>query len=451
MGKLFGTDGARGIANTELTCEIAMKIGRAAAQVLTEEKHHKPVILIGMDTRQSCSMLEAAMTAGFCSVGADVRLLGVVPTPAVAYLVGKYKADAGVMISASHNPCEYNGIKLFNSEGFKLSDELEEKIEDIIFAPVDEFTYKTGEGVGRATNEKNAAEDYIRHLVSTVPSSLEGIKVAVDCANGAASVTAKRLFESLGAEAVIIHDEPDGLNINAGCGSTHVEAIADFVKRHHCHAGVSFDGDADRCLAVDEGGNLIDGDKLMAIFAQDMKKKGTLKGDTIVVTVMTNLGFFRFCESAGINLAITKVGDRYVLEEMLKNGNSIGGEQSGHIIFLDHVTTGDGQLTAISLLSIIKQRGERLSKIASLMERFPQVMVNVRVDSEGKAKFDSDAEIAAAISKAEQTLGKDGRVLVRISGTEPLVRVMVEGKHFDEINRIAVEIADVIKERLTGQ
>lgn len=448
MGRLFGTDGARGIANTELTCETAMQIGRAAALVLTEATHHRPCILIGKDTRASSSMLESAITAGLCSVGADVRLLGEVPTPAVAYLVGKYHADAGVMISASHNPCEYNGIKLFNGNGFKLSDELEAQIEAIVLDGAEPIPEKVGGEVGRVHYEHKAAEDYIRHIIGTVPDDLSGLRVAVDCANGSASVTAKRLFESLGAEVHILHAEPDGVNINQDCGSTHMQSLSEYVKTHSCHIGVALDGDADRCLAVDESGSLIDGDQIIAVFADDMKKKGTLRGDTVVVTVMSNLGFYRFCEDAGIKTAATQVGDRYVLEEMLKDGYKIGGEQSGHIIFLDYATTGDGQLTAVQLLSILKQKGCPCSEMASLMERFPQVLINVKVEADGKARFATDEAVMDAIKAGQNRLGRDGRILVRLSGTEPLIRVMAEGKDAGEIEETAQAIAGVIRERL---
>ena len=448
MGRLFGTDGARGIANTELTCELAMQIGRAAACVLTEATHHRPLFLIGMDTRVSSEMLEAAMVAGLTSVGADVKLLGVIPTPAVAYLVKKYGADAGIMISASHNPCEYNGIKLFNGEGFKLSDQIEEQIEAIVLDRKTQLPSPVGGDLGRVSRADCAVDDYIHHIASTVPCSLSGLKVALDCANGSASVTAKKLFTSLGADVITIHDEPNGININDHCGSTHMDDLIETVKRYRCQAGLAFDGDADRWLAGDEQGNLVDGDRLIAIFADEMMKEGTLKNDTAVVTVMTNLGFFRFCESRGIKTCATKVGDRYVLEEMLKNGYKIGGEQSGHIIFLDHSTTGDGQLTGAQLLYVLRKHSERLSKLSSLMERFPQVLVNVRTDAKGKAKFPEDTVIKERIDEACKQLGRDGRVLVRISGTEHLIRVMVEGKDFDTINRIAVDLSDVIKERL---
>ncbi|MDF2566906.1 MAG: glmM [Oscillospiraceae bacterium] len=448
MGRLFGTDGARGVANTELTCEMAINIGRAAAVVLTKHTNHKPKIVIGKDTRISSDMLESALVAGICSVGADVEILGVVPTPAVAFLVSKYNADAGVMISASHNPVEYNGIKLFSSTGYKLSDDIEEEIEALILDTPEQIPLKSGTEIGCVKRSKTAVNDYVKHIMSSIDGNLEGIKVAIDCANGSASATAEMLFKGLGALPFIINAEPDGTNINDKCGSTHMEAITEVMKKNKCQIGVSFDGDADRCLAVDENGNLIDGDKMIAIFANHLKKQGKLRKDTAVVTVMSNLGFFHFAEKNGINAISTKVGDRYVLEEMIKNDYMIGGEQSGHIIFKDYASTGDGQLSAVQLMSIMKSEGKKISAISDVMERFPQVMVNVTIDNEGKQKLDSDEHVNAVIKECSDSLCKDGRILVRASGTEPLIRVMVEGKDFEVINRYAIKIGEVIKERL---
>ncbi len=445
MGRLFGTDGARGVANTELTCEQAMAIGRAAAMVLIDAEHRRPRVVIGKDTRISSDMLEAALVAGFCSVGADVTLLGVVPTPAVAYLVKHYEADAGVMISASHNPCEYNGIKIFNGEGYKLSDELEEEIEAIVLDGAQTPPCPTGGDIGRVTHCKSAVDDYVRHLLSVTDVSLRGMKLAVDCANGSASATARKLFSALGADCVFLNDQPDGVNINADCGSTHIDQLSEFVKKLKYFAGVAFDGDADRCLAVDEQGNLIDGDKIIAALAMDMKAKGELDRDAAVVTVMSNLGFFRCCEANGITPVSTKVGDRYVLEEMRKSGYCIGGEQSGHIIFLHHATTGDGQLSALKLLTACREKGVKLSRFCSVMERYPQVMINVKATAEQKALYTADTALAKEIESANAALGRDGRVLVRVSGTEPLLRIMVEGKEFDHINRVAVELGEKIK------
>ncbi len=456
MGRLFGTDGARGIANTELTCELSMGIGRAAAMVLTKHTNKKTRILIGMDTRASSQMLEASISAGLCSVGADVMLLGEIPTPAVAYLVRKYEYDAAIMISASHNPCEYNGIKVFQSTGYKLPDALEEEIESIILDKSQVPPIKVGGEVGRITYSRTAQADYINYLVNLAEEDLNksghkkfnDLKIAVDCSNGSASVTAPQIFMSLCDDCFFVASHPNGININENCGSTHMEVLQDFVVRNQCDVGLAFDGDADRFLAVDENGNVVDGDKLIAIFAKFMKENGNLKNNTAVVTVMSNMGFFKFCDDNDINCEKTKVGDRYVLENMLLNDYVIGGEQSGHIIFKDFATTGDGQLSALKLLCIMKATGKKLSELASVMQMFPQTLINVRVSDFGKARFPRDEEIKNAIFEAEKELGDDGRVLVRVSGTEPLVRVMLEGKDEEKINLLAQEIAQVVKERL---
>lgn len=446
MGRLFGTDGARGVAITELTCETAMQIGRAAAIVLAKKTKHKPKIIIGKDTRISSDILESALVAGICSIGADAVILGVVPTPAVAFLVEKYEADAGVMISASHNSVEFNGIKLFDGTGYKLSDEVEEEIEALILDNPEKITLASGCDVGRISYAKDAAWDYIRHIIKTIDGDLSGIKVAIDCANGSASVTAERIFKGLGANVMLIHAEPDGTNINEKCGSTYLTAISEFVRSNKCHLGVAFDGDADRCLAVDENGEIIDGDKLIAIFAKHMRDKGTLNRNTAVVTVMTNLGFTNFAKANGINMLTTKVGDRYILEQMLLNDYSLGGEQSGHIIFREFAKTGDGQLTAVQLMNILKLSEGAMSTLAGIMERYPQVMINVKIASKWKENWKNVDEIEQIIDLYQKKLGSTGRILVRESGTEPLVRVMVEGKRFDLINEIAVKIADKIKE-----
>ena len=449
MGRLFGTDGVRGVANSELTCELAMQIGRAAAMVLTDSNHRHPKILIGKDTRLSSDMLECALAAGLCSVGANVVRLGVVPTPAVAFLVGKYKADAGVMLTASHNPCEFNGIKIFSGDGYKLPDALEERIEAIVLDKKLTPPTPTGGDVGSVTTAPNVVRDYIDHIKSTVPFALTGMKIAIDCANGSASRTAEQLFSELGAECFMLSNHPDGVNVNDNCGSTHMEPLMAYVKENHLDAGVAFDGDADRCLAVDDKGNLVDGDFVMAICAADMKSRGKLEKNTVVGTIMTNLGFIRFCEEAGLHFEATKVGDRYVLEEMQLEGYNFGGEQSGHVIFLDFATTGDGQLTAAQLLSLVKRRETKLSNLAVLMKRYPQVLVNVEVAPEGKLRFYTDDAVKAAIDRAKKALGKDGRIIVRPSGTEPLLRVMVEGSDPDAIAALANEVADVLRERLT--
>ncbi len=447
MGRLFGTDGARGVANSEISCELAMNIGKAAAMVLTEGTH-KPRVLIGKDTRISGDMLESAIASGLCSVGADVMTLGVVPTPAVAYLVKRYNYDAAIMISASHNPCEYNGIKIFKSDGYKLPDEIEEEIEAIILDEAAKPPVMLGKDVGRITVCENTVHDYIEHLERTVDCDFSGMRIALDCANGSASVSAEKLFTDLKADCTVLSASPDGVNINKDCGSTHIEALQKAVVESNLLAGFAFDGDADRMLAVDENGEVVDGDKIIAICATYMKEEKKLKKDTAVVTVMTNMGFNKYCDNAGINYVATKVGDRYVLENMLKNGYSIGGEQSGHVIFLDYATTGDGQLTALQVLRIMKKTGKKLSELASCMTVYPQTMINVRVSKMGKARFADDEEVANAIAQAEKQLGDTGRVLVRVSGTEPLVRVMLEGENKKQIETLAKEIAEVIKLRL---
>ena len=448
MGRLFGTDGVRGVANRELTCELAMNIGRAAAMVLTDSGHRHPKVLIGKDTRISSDMLEAAMTAGLCSVGANVVRLGVVTTPAVAYLVGKYGADAGVMLTASHNPCEFNGIKIFSGDGYKLPDALEEQVESIVLDHAQAPDRPVGGAVGGVTEAPGAVRDYVDHIKATVPISLDGMRVGLDCANGSASVTAQLLFSELGAQCHMLSDRPNGINVNDACGSTHMESLMRFVKENHLDAGFAFDGDADRCLAVDENGNLVDGDFLMAICAADLKSCGRLAKDTVVGTIMTNMGFMRFCDENGIKFEATKVGDRYVLEEMLLEGDNFGGEQSGHIIFHDFATTGDGQLTAAQLLCILKRRQAKLSSLATLMARFPQVMVNVEVAPEGKLRFYTDPQVREAVEGAKEHLGSRGRVVVRPSGTEPLLRVMAEGEDPEEIARVADSVANVLRERL---
>lgn len=448
MGRLFGTDGVRGVAGEDMTCELAMDIGRAAATVLTYGRRRRPLVVLGKDTRLSSDMLGAALSAGLCSVGADVIDLGVVPTPAVAYLVGKYKADAGVMISASHNPYQFNGIKIFGGEGFKLPDALEDQIEALV---LDEAAIPLvgGDRLGQITHSTTAVRDYVEHLKATVPYSLDGMKVAVDCANGSASATARLLFEELGADAVLLSETPDGVNINTNCGSTHMEALQAYVKEHpDVVAGVAFDGDADRCLFVDEAGEVVDGDFIMAICGLDLARRGKLRRNTIVGTVLTNMGFSRFCEENGLKFAATKVGDRYVLEEMELEGYVLGGEQSGHVIFRDFATTGDGQLTAIQLLCLMKRSGRPLSELAQVMRRMPQVMVNVTVSKEGKLQFYNNDAIKTACAGAKNRLGSRGRVLVRVSGTEPLVRVMVEGEDEAEISAIAGELAQLVEKEL---
>ena len=445
MGRLFGTDGARGIANKELTCELAMNIGRAAAYVLTEKTTEKPKVLIGKDTRVSSNMLEMALAAGLCSVGADVVLVGFVPTPAIAFLVNDREADAGIMISASHNPCEYNGIKIFDSNGFKLPDSMEEKIEKIVLDDSSVLDFPVGGDLGSVFFRYDYADIYIDHLLESVDCDLSGLKIAIDCANGSASYTAEKFFTKLGADCTFIHNSPNGININLNCGSTHLDDLIDYVNGHDVDLGLAFDGDADRCLAVDENGKLIDGDKMIAVFALDMKKKGILNDDTAVVTVMTNLGFMHFARDYGINVEQTAVGDRYVLENMLKNNYQIGGEQSGHIIFKKYATTGDGQLSGAMLASIIKKSGKSASETASVMTVLPQTMINVTATPDMKSALDSDCDIKNVIKETEDILGDRGRILVRASGTEPLIRVMLEGEDIGEIKKLAKKVAEVIK------
>lgn len=449
MGRLFGTDGARGVANSELTAELAMNIGRAAAMVLISDEVEHPTILIGKDTRLSGDMLEGALIAGLCSVGANVELLGVVPTPAVAYLVGKYNADAGIMISASHNPFEFNGIKIFSSDGCKLPDDLENRIEEIVLDNVVPYALAKDENIGKVTRLENAVDDYIDHVANSIGCNFEGMEVALDCSNGSSSRTAEKLFTKLGAKVHMLFDEPDGININKDCGSTHINRLQNYVREHNLCCGLAFDGDADRCLAVDEKGSLVDGDYLIAICAKDMKDRGVLKKNAVVGTVMTNMGFNKFCQENGMNFVSTKVGDRYVLEAMLREGYNIGGEQSGHIIFLDHATTGDGELSGAMILSIMKRTGEKLSNLAKVMQRMPQVLINVNVSAEGKLAFYTDKEVKAEIKRVGDILGDSGRILVRVSGTEPLVRVMLEGEDTEQIQNLAQEAAQVVRERLS--
>lgn len=444
MGRLFGTDGVRGVANSELSCTLAFEIGRAAAAVLTEGCRRRPIFVIGGDTRVSTGMLRSAVCAGLCSVGADVIDLGVIATPAVAFLIGKLKADAGIMITASHNPFEYNGIKIFGGDGQKLPDLLEDRVEAIVLDGAAVPPSPTGIGVGRITHAQNAVKAYLDHLRGSVMYSLHGLNIAVDCANGAASSTAYELFTSLGANVKMMHCEPDGINVNENCGSTHMEELAKEVRAGGFDCGIAFDGDADRCLCVDENGDEVDGDKIMAICALDLAERGRLHKNTVVGTIMTNLGFIKFCEKNGLNFIATKVGDRFVLEEMLLGDYSFGGEQSGHIIFRDFATTGDGQLTAIQLLSLMRRRGKKLSELASVITICPQVSKNITVTPEGKLLFYTNKAINAAIEKAKSELGEDGRIVVRPSGTEPFIRVMTEGTDEEKIKITASAVADVI-------
>lgn len=448
MGRLFGTDGVRGIVNQTLTCELALNIGRAAACVLSANTEHRPNFIIGSDTRISSDMLISAICAGLTSVGADVTVLGVVPTPAVAYLVKKYHADAGIMISASHNPSHFNGIKIFSSDGFKLPDALEEQIETLIIYNNLGNSVVTDNKIGKVSYSQTAVKDYISHLLSTINSDLSDLKIAVDCANGSASVTAKKLFSNLKAQVTILNDTPNGMNINQNCGSTHLEQLKEYVKSNGLDLGIAFDGDADRCLCVDEQGNVIDGDYIMAICALDMRERKKLAKNAVVGTIMTNYGFTKFCEENNFKFIATKVGDRFVLEEMQLEDYSFGGEQSGHIIFKDYATTGDGQLTALQILEIVSRKKQTLSKLASVMKKYPQFIVNIPVSAEGKLKFYTDVYIKEAIEKAKNSLFNNGRIVVRPSGTEPLIRVMTEGDDKQLAESTANSVAQVIAKRL---
>ena len=446
MARLFGTDGVRGIANEELTPMLAMQLGQAGAYVLTREKEHKPTIMVGCDTRISGDMLANALMAGACSVGANCVYVGVLPTPAVAYLTQKYKVDAGVVISASHNPVEFNGIKFFDGNGYKLPDELEDEIEGLIKGGMPGIKFPTGTAVGKVKYRTDAREEYINHAIQAVPVDLSGMKIVVDCAEGASFYTSVEALKELGGSVVAIHNNPDGANINANCGSTHMEELQARVVFEKANLGLAFDGDADRLLAVHENGNVVDGDQIMAIVGNHMKSLGKLKKDTIVATVMSNLGFFLMGEKQGMTIEQTKVGDRYVLERMKEIGASLGGEQSGHIIFLDENTTGDGLLSALHLLEVMVDTGKSLSELADIMEVLPQALVNAKVANHKKEKYMEYPVIAEAIREIEQKFAGEGRVLIRPSGTEPLVRVMIEGKDRQVIRREAERLGSLIQD-----
>ncbi|QOS98674.1 phosphoglucosamine mutase [Brevibacterium sp. JNUCC-42] len=447
MGKYFGTDGVRGVANAQLTPELAFKIGRNGGYVLTRHKEEgKPKVVIGRDTRISGQMLESALIAGLLSVGAEVVRLGVISTSGVAYLTKALGADAGVMISASHNPFEDNGIKFFGNDGFKLSDEDENEIERYLDTPEDTLPRPTGDKIGTVIDYLEGSQKYLSHLKSSVNERFEDMKVVLDCANGAVSSLAARLFADVEADVITIGASPNGININDKCGSTHPERLQEEVLKHKAVMGLSFDGDADRCIAVDENGELVDGDYVMAICARALKHKGKLNNNTVVTTVMANLGFFKAMEEQGINSTRTAVGDRYVMEEMVRGGYNLGGEQSGHIIFLDYNTTGDGLLTGLQLLNIIKETGKPLSELKQMMTKFPQLLVNVRV--EDKTKLNGNVEIEQAIREVEESLHGNGRVLVRPSGTEPIVRVMAEGPDAAELEIMVQKIVEIVKQEL---
>lgn len=444
MGRLFGTDGVRGVAGSELTIELATKLGQAGAYVLTKEQAHKPTIIVGCDTRISGGMLASALMAGICSVGANAIFAGIMPTPAIAYLTRKHKVDAGVVISASHNPMEFNGIKFFNGDGYKLSDALEDEIEALIANDMKDITLPTGSEIGKIEYRFDLIREYIDFMKKTVPVDLTGMKIVIDCAEGASYKTSVETLRELGAELVAIHTNPDGTNINSNCGSTHMEELQARVVYEKAAVGLAFDGDADRMLAVDENGKMVDGDEIMAICANHMKEKGTLKKDTVVVTVMSNLGFTLMGQERNLHIKKTKVGDRYVLENMLANGYNLGGEQSGHVIFLDDNTTGDGLLSALHLLQVMVDTGKPLSELAQVMEVLPQALVNAKVPNHKKESFMEYPEIAGAIAELEEKFAGEGRVLIRPSGTEPLVRVMIEGKNQTQIEEEAKKLAELI-------
>ena len=445
MARMFGTDGVRGVAGSELTIELAMKLGQAGAYVLTKEKSHQPTIIVGCDTRISGGMLANALMAGICSVGANAVYAGVLPTPAVAYLTRKHKVDAGVVISASHNPMEFNGIKFFDGNGYKLPDATEARIEDLIddFESIPRMTH---DRIGRVLkSEIDPVVEYTNHLAETISGDLSGLRVAVDCANGSSSTTVERLMRLVECKAEIRFYEPDGVNINDNCGSTHLGQLKERVRRGNFDLGVAFDGDADRCLIVDETGEELDGDRIMAVCAAHMKKQGKLRGGAFVATILSNMGLHAYAEKNGMKIECSNVGDRYVLEMMLKKGYILGGEQSGHVIFLEYASTGDGELTALQFMSILKESGRKCSEIAAEVVPWPQVMINVKVPNDQKATLQEKPEIKADIEAAAAELGDNGRILVRPSGTEALVRVMVEGKDSAQVDTLAKRVAKTIE------
>lgn len=446
MGKFFGTDGVRGVANYELTCELATKIGKAMVNILKAQYSHKLKILIGKDTRISSDMLESALLSGICSCGADGISLGVVPTPAVAYLVKKYKADAGIMISASHNSYEFNGIKIFNKNGYKLSDELENKIEEMIVN--NQFELAKSEEIGTVTQLETAVDDYIEYLSNVAKTDISNLKIAVDCANGSASVTAEKLFKKLGLSTHIICQTPNGTNINEKCGSTYIDNISDFVVNNGYDLGIALDGDADRCLAVDETGKLIDGDMILAICAKYLKENNELKNNAVVGTIMANAGLEKFCKKNDMIYEETKVGDRYVLERLLEKNYSIGAEQSGHVIFLDHSTTGDGQLTAIKLLEVISNSGKKVSELIDEFEKFPQILSQIVITPDLRGAISKSEKISNYIKNLKEQFAQNGKIVIRESGTEPKIRVMVEHEDETKLQELSNSIVNTLRQML---
>ena len=455
MRKYFGTDGIRRIANTELSPELVFKVAKAGAYVLSKHTEHAPTILIGRDTRISGTLIESAMTAGFLSYGANVKSLGVLPTPAVAYLTKKLNADASVVISASHNTFEFNGVKYFSNKGMKISDSIEEEIEEIMDSDkLNELT-AVNENIGIAQNSEDLAQEYVDFIVNIFAENIKNglqnnpdFKVVIDTANGATYKVAEKIFDRLGIRYKIINNAPNGININRKCGSTHLEMLKEYVLENGYNLGIAYDGDGDRCLAIDEKGNVIDGDVILALTSKYLQNKGKLSKDTIVATVMSNLGLTKFSKENNLNLIQTKVGDRYVLEEMLKNGYNLGGEQSGHVIFLDYNPTGDGILTSLMLISLILEFGKEASNVCNIISIFPQVLINAKVSNDKKYDFEKDAVIRSEIESLEKEFAGNGRVLIRPSGTEPLVRVMIEGEDIEYITEKAKSIAELIEERL---
>ena len=444
MGRLFGTDGVRGIAGSELTSELAMSIGKALGYVLNKNKDNNKV-LIGSDTRISRDMLVNSVSAGLCSMGVDVINVGIIPTPGVSYIVDNYEYDAGVMITASHNPYQFNGIKIFSSNGYKLDDKLEDEIEELI-NNIDKLSFNGK--IGKVINDNDLLYKYVDHLVGIKKEDFSKLNICVDTSNGSASISAPLLFSKLGCKYEIINKDYDGININDNCGSTHIDVLVDYVKDNNFDLGIAFDGDADRCILVDNKGNVRDGDYILAITSKYLKSKNELSKDTVVGTVMSNLGFVKYCEGNDIKFISTKVGDRYVLEEILKNGYNLGGEQSGHIIFKDYANTGDGELTAVMILNVIANLNKSLEELSNIMKKYPQVMINVTVSNDKKDKFHTDNDVKEEIKKVEDVLKDAGRVLVRPSGTEPLIRVMLEGEDLDIINKYANELALYIENKL---
>ena len=449
MGRMFGRDGMRAIAVTELTCELALQIGRAAAVVLAKQNSEKTKILIGMDTRSSSDSIAAALCSGICSAGADAELIGAVPTPALAWLVKEHGANGGIMVTASHINAEFSGIKLFSALGHRLSDDREEEIERLILDNPGEIIPIPRRNYGKLTFSEHAVDKYIAHIRETACADLSGLKVVIDCANGCASRTAKEIFTALGAEIVFIGNSPDGSNINKDCGSTHIDSLMRAVKENECTCGIAFDGAAERCLAVDENGSLVDGDVIIAMCAKDMKERGKLRNNSISFTQSNNLGLLQFARTNGIGTSASSPGERSMIRRMLECGYSLGGDPAGHILFPDEAPSADGQLTGIRLLDVLARSGRKLSELSGVIEKCPQVMLNVPIDKRFREVWKNDRAVTGIIDEFSEILGEEGRVVVREVGAEPVIRIMIEGRDFSTINTMALQIADTIKERLT--